>query len=95
MKPLVRLFSLARILGVLTAPLYVAAAPVMRTLTLGAYTTPREAYGKAIIPAFQRYWKQRPVRTYVFRRFWHPRWSVGTRRKSAPARPVFDNFAGK
>ena len=35
-----------------------AAQPV-RTLTLGAYTTPREAYGKAIIPAFQRYWKQK------------------------------------
>ena len=30
-----------------------------RTLVLGAYTTPREAYGKAVIPAFQRYWKQR------------------------------------
>jgi sulfate/thiosulfate-binding protein len=29
------------------------------TLTLGAYTTPREAYGKAIIPAFQRYWKEK------------------------------------
>ena len=27
------------------------------TLTLAAYTTPREAYEKAIIPAFQKYWK--------------------------------------
>ena len=27
------------------------------TLTLGAYTTPREAYNKAIIPEFQRRWK--------------------------------------
>src|SRR5215468_5337821 len=27
------------------------------TLTLGAYTTPREAYSKAIIPEFQKYWK--------------------------------------
>jgi sulfate transport system substrate-binding protein len=27
------------------------------TLTLGAYTTPREAYSKAIIPEFQRLWK--------------------------------------
>lgn len=26
-------------------------------LTLGAYTTPREAYSKAILPAFQRYWQ--------------------------------------
>jgi sulfate/thiosulfate-binding protein len=29
------------------------------TLTLGGYTTPREAYGKAIIPAFQKYWKEK------------------------------------
>jgi sulfate/thiosulfate transport system substrate-binding protein len=28
-------------------------------LILGAYTTPREAYGKAIIPAFQKYWKEK------------------------------------
>ena len=33
--------------------------PALRTLTLGAYTTPREVYGKAIIPAFQKYWKQK------------------------------------
>jgi sulfate/thiosulfate transport system substrate-binding protein len=30
-----------------------------RTLTLGAYTTPREAYGKSVIPAFHDYWKQK------------------------------------
>ncbi len=29
------------------------------TLILGAYTTPREAYGKALIPAFQKYWKDK------------------------------------
>ena len=29
------------------------------TLILGAYTTPREAYGKAILPAFQNYWKEK------------------------------------
>lgn len=29
------------------------------TLILGAYTTPREAYGKSLIPAFQRYWKEK------------------------------------
>ncbi len=28
-------------------------------LILGAYTTPREAYGKAIIPAFRKYWKEK------------------------------------
>lgn len=29
------------------------------SLVLGAYTTPREAYGKAILPAFREHWKQR------------------------------------
>lgn len=29
------------------------------TLTLGGYTTPREAYSKAVIPAFQKYWKEK------------------------------------
>ena len=29
------------------------------TLILGGYTTPREAYGKAIIPSFQKYWKEK------------------------------------
>ena len=29
------------------------------TLVLGGYTTPREAYGKAILPAFQKYWKEK------------------------------------
>jgi len=28
-----------------------------RTLTLGVYTTPREAYANGIIPAFQEFWK--------------------------------------
>lgn len=30
-----------------------------RTLTLAAYTTPREAYGKAILPAFAKHWKEK------------------------------------
>jgi sulfate transport system substrate-binding protein len=29
------------------------------TLTLGGYTTPREAYGKGVIPAFKAYWKEK------------------------------------
>jgi sulfate transport system substrate-binding protein len=28
-------------------------------LILGAYTSPREVYGKAIIPAFKKYWKEK------------------------------------
>jgi sulfate/thiosulfate transport system substrate-binding protein len=35
-----------------------AGAPGKVTLILGAYTTPREAYGK-IIPLFQKYWKDK------------------------------------
>jgi sulfate transport system substrate-binding protein len=37
------------------------------TLILGAYTTPREAYGKAIIPAFQKYWKNKTGQLVEFR----------------------------
>ncbi len=37
------------------------------TLVLGAYTTPREAYGKAIIPAFQEFWKARTSKSIQFR----------------------------
>src|SRR5687768_8420181 len=29
-----------------------------RELTLGAYTTPREAYGQAILPAFAAHWRE-------------------------------------
>jgi sulfate transport system substrate-binding protein len=42
-----------------------SAKPV--TLILGAYTTPREAYGKAIIPAFQKYWSQKTGQSVEFR----------------------------
>ncbi|MFN7143719.1 MAG: sulfate ABC transporter substrate-binding protein [Myxococcota bacterium] len=37
-----------------------------RTLTLAAYTTPREAYGKAILPAFARHWKERTGEDVTF-----------------------------
>jgi len=36
------------------------------TLILGGYTTPREAYGKGIIPAFQKYWKDKTGQTVDF-----------------------------
>lgn len=35
------------------------AQPSVRTLTLAAYTTPREVYGREIIPAFQKFWKEK------------------------------------
>jgi len=35
-------------------------------LTLGAYTAPREAYSKAIIPEFQKYWKVKTGREVEF-----------------------------
>lgn len=37
------------------------------SLTLGAYTTPREAYGKAILPAFQRHFRERFGKDIRFR----------------------------
>jgi sulfate transport system substrate-binding protein len=40
-----------------SSPEGAAKAPAVRTLVLGAYTTPREVYGREIIPAFQRHWK--------------------------------------
>lgn len=36
-----------------------AAAQPARTLILGAYTVPKEAYQQAVIPAFQAYWKDK------------------------------------
>ena len=38
-----------------------------RSITLGAYTTPREAYGKAILPAFRRYFRQQSGGDISFR----------------------------
>jgi sulfate/thiosulfate transport system substrate-binding protein len=37
------------------------------TLVLAAYTTPREAYGRAIIPGFQKYWKEKTGQQVEFR----------------------------
>jgi sulfate/thiosulfate transport system substrate-binding protein len=42
------------------------AAPKEVTLTLAGYTTPREAYGKAIIPAFQKYWMEKTGQKVTF-----------------------------
>jgi sulfate transport system substrate-binding protein len=36
------------------------------TLILGGYTTPREAYGKAVLPAFQTYWKEKTGKDVEF-----------------------------
>lgn len=38
-----------------------------RTLTLAAYTTPREVYGKKIIPAFKKMWKAETGQDVEFR----------------------------
>ena len=43
-----------------------AGAAKARTLTLAAYTTPREAYGKAILPAFARHWKEKTGEEVTF-----------------------------
>lgn len=42
------------------------AAQKTRTLTLGAYTTPREPYGKAILPAFQKVWQEKKGESVKF-----------------------------
>ncbi len=43
------------------------AAPAQEDkLILGAYTVPKEAYEKEIIPAFQAYWKEKTGRTVTF-----------------------------
>lgn len=36
------------------------------TLMLGAYTTPREAYGKSILPAFKEFWKNKTGQAVEF-----------------------------
>jgi sulfate transport system substrate-binding protein len=41
-------------------------AAASTALILAAYTTPREAYGKAIIPAFQKSWKEKTGRQIEF-----------------------------
>lgn len=41
-------------------------APRARTLTLAAYTTPREAYGEAILPAFAKHWQEKTGETLTF-----------------------------
>jgi sulfate/thiosulfate-binding protein len=42
------------------------AAAKSDTLVLGAYTVPKEAYQKEIIPAFQKYWKDKTGRDVKF-----------------------------
>ena len=42
------------------------AAPKARTLTLAAYTTPSEAYGKGILPAFAKHWKEKTGEDVTF-----------------------------
>ena len=41
-------------------------SPKEVTLTLGAYTVPKDAYQKEIIPAFQQYWKEKTGQTVKF-----------------------------
>lgn len=41
-----------------------------RTLTIGAYTTPREVYDREILPAFETWWKQKTGEDVVFETSW-------------------------
>ena len=54
------------------------------TLTLGAYTTPREAYGTAIIPAFVTYWKEKAGQDVTFEESYQA--------SGAQARAVLEGF---
>ena len=62
----------------------VTPAPRARTLTLAAYTTPREAYGKAILPAFAQAWKAKTGET--------PELQASHGGSGAQARAVIDAF---
>jgi sulfate transport system substrate-binding protein len=53
------LFAAFSLLAALYCLADTALAQKPRTLVLGAYTVPKEAYQKEIIPAFQAYWKQK------------------------------------
>ena len=67
MSPSVTLLALlAACSGDSTAPSPAPAAPATRELTIGAYTTPREAYGTAILPAFAASWKAKTGQTVTF-----------------------------
>src|SRR4030095_7165973 len=57
---------------------------VAQRLQLGAYTTPREAYGKAILPAFQAEWQKKTGNTVTFEESYQG--------SGAQARAVVDGF---
>jgi sulfate transport system substrate-binding protein len=44
-----------------------SASKEARSIALGAYTTPREAYGRSILPAFRALWHERTGRDLEFR----------------------------
>jgi len=58
--------------GAAAAALLIALLPLdlfsqeTRTLILGAYTVPKEAYQEEIIPAFQKYWKEKTGQAVKF-----------------------------
>lgn len=71
MRSVLLLLSLAACTPDAPAPAVTsAAAPAApakaRKLTLAGYTTPREAYGKAILPAFAAYWKTKSGEDVTF-----------------------------
>lgn len=49
-----------------SAPAQAAVAPEPVALTLGVYTTPREAYGKSILPAFKTHYQTKQAREVQF-----------------------------
>ena len=67
-----------------------SAKPAAR-ITLGAYTTPREAYGE-ILPLFQKAWKEKTGQELAFEESYlgsgaqSPPWRVDPQAESPPAR---------
>jgi len=58
--------AIGAVLGAGTACRKGSGGGAARTLILGAYTVPKEAYEQRIIPAFQAYWKQKTGETIEF-----------------------------
>jgi len=44
-----------------------SSSPAASSIVLGAYTTPREAYGKSILPAFRQNWQKKAGQAISFR----------------------------
>jgi len=77
-----RVFAVAQCLSLVMC--YGATAQQTRTLILGAYTVPKEAYQREVIPAFQKYWELKTGETVKFQESYIA--------SGAQARAIIDGF---